>query len=383
MRFWSHTREAFGALQYGKLDLLIFFVTSACNARCGHCFYWKNLNAPEPAFPLERVQKLSASMPAFRRLLFSGGEPFLRRDLARVVQIFRAQNGVTRVTIPTNGLLPGRSRDLATEILQTVPEVELSVNVSLDGFAETHDRLRGVPSNFERAMETLRMLLELRETQPRLAVYVNSVICSDTVHEVVPLASWLFTQVRLDGHLFEVVRGEPLDPALKSVPFDALRRVYEDVLALQARYIDRRWRRQGLGRLHRAWREMHELGALIHQYRTQLANYAHGERWWTPCRAGESAVVVDYDGGVRVCELREAAVPLATHGDDFAALTRDPRFRAEVSAAASHTCDCTHVCFLNTAQQSSWRARLLYAPWYHLRFRICGRAPLGSIAAPA
>ena len=98
-----------------KFDFLIFFVTGQCNARCHHCFYWNNLGADHVGLSLEKIEKTARSMPPFRTLLLSGGEPTLRKDLPQLIDIFRRHNGIETVDIPTNGLLPDRIAGLAEE----------------------------------------------------------------------------------------------------------------------------------------------------------------------------------------------------------------------------------------------------------------------------
>ena len=82
---------------------LILFVTDRCNARCGTCFYWQNLNQGESLEP-GHVEKLSRSLERLVWLDISGGEPFLRKDLAWIVHQFVDRNGARLINIPTNAI---------------------------------------------------------------------------------------------------------------------------------------------------------------------------------------------------------------------------------------------------------------------------------------
>ena len=73
------------ALGRRRFNLLIFFVTSRCNAKCDFCFYWDHLNH-QGDLTLDEIRKISATMPPFHRLLFSGGETFMRKELVDIVQ---------------------------------------------------------------------------------------------------------------------------------------------------------------------------------------------------------------------------------------------------------------------------------------------------------
>ena len=59
-------------------DAITFFVTSRCNARCEHCFYWKELNADRDELTLEEINKVATSMSkGLDSLALTGGEPTL------------------------------------------------------------------------------------------------------------------------------------------------------------------------------------------------------------------------------------------------------------------------------------------------------------------
>ena len=74
---------------------LILFVTDQCNAKCVTCFYWENLNQGESLQP-EHIENISRSLGRLLWLDISGGEPFLRKDLAWVCHKFIDDNGAPR-----------------------------------------------------------------------------------------------------------------------------------------------------------------------------------------------------------------------------------------------------------------------------------------------
>jgi Fe-coproporphyrin III synthase len=303
--------------------------------------------------------------------LLSGGEPTLRKDLPDLVSIYLKHNKIRTVSVPTNGLLPQRIASLASAIARLDSQLHVTFNLSIDGFEDTHDRIRGVPGNFRKSLETLRLLRQVAAECPNLEILVNSVICADNYGEVAPFAEFIRNEKLADGHYFEVVRGDPPDVRIRAVPPDALRRIYDAVLPIQAGYL--RTNLRHLHGLRRMWREIEGLGGLIYRYRTQWSVHTHGARWPVPCMAGEAIAVVDYDGRMRVCELRDTAVKLADYDYDFAAARNSSALLAERAAAKSHQCDCTHVCFVNTSVKYSLRERFFALPWFYLRYRLGGR----------
>ena len=146
-----------------KLNTIIFFVTSHCNATCETCFYWEELNRPGD-LSWDEIVKLSQTTPPFTDLWFSGGEPTLRKELPEIIDLFVRNNGVRYINLPTNGLKPNRIYEIAEQALSRNPDLELHVNIALDGLRESHDFMRGVPGNFERALESGRLLRKLKAT---------------------------------------------------------------------------------------------------------------------------------------------------------------------------------------------------------------------------
>ena len=352
--------------RFRDLRFLIFYVTTQCNARCQTCFYWKDLNTGH-GLTLEQIEQLASTMPDFRSLLIGGGEPFMRLDLPEIVSAFRKHNRIHDASIPTNGLLPERIEQQTRRILVDNPNLYLSLNVSLDGFAATHNAIRGVPDNFDRARETVQRLTALRDTYPRLSVVLNSVICEKNYAEIVSLAGYAWNKLHLDGHFFEIIRGDPKDLSVGGVPVDALADIYHLLPRFQARYF--RKLRKKRNPVSRAVGEVLDLGRLLWQYRTQYRRYASGQLWTAPCLAGKTIGVIEPDGALRACELRDKVSNLEDSGWDFNAQWYSTKLNDEVHQIRVDRCDCTHVCFVQSSRDHSLRATLLEVPGLWLRYR--------------
>ncbi len=152
MRSLKVIKETF---QGDKLRQLTFFVTTKCNAKCKHCFYWESLNQKIDELKLDEIKKISSTMPEFPMLSISGGEPYLRLDLAEVCEVFYKQNKVREIFIPTNSLLLDNVKRITESILRKCPEANLTLNISLDGLEEFHDDLRGVKGNFKKVEQNI------------------------------------------------------------------------------------------------------------------------------------------------------------------------------------------------------------------------------------
>ena len=131
--------------------------TYRCQCRCVHCF--ANILGRDDHDTLDTRQLKSVIDQAKRLgvigIIFSGGEPLLREDLAELVQHARKAGLLTRVD--TNGLLLDRER---ISKLKKAGVTQFAVSID-DPDPETHDRLRGVPGTYKKAVEGIKILREL------------------------------------------------------------------------------------------------------------------------------------------------------------------------------------------------------------------------------
>ncbi len=345
-----------------RLGTVILFVTSRCNAFCKTCFYHAELNQPGD-LTFEQLEKISNTMPRITDLWLSGGEPMLRRDLTKVIDTFVLNNGVSRLIIPTNGLVKARTYEVVEHALETHPTIDLYLNIALDGYGQTHDRIRGVPGNWEKTLDCIQSLYPLKEKYAaRFRLNVNTVICAENYTEIEKLSGFLWQNFRLDGQYFNIVRGETKEgEEIKQVPAEILPQMYARVSALTKRYGDRMFATDDASK--RFVKNVAYVGAITTHYRTQHANFGGQSAWPFPCTAGETTAVIDYNGDVRACELREKFATLADYDYDFAKLwATEERQRELGEIDDGRACWCTHVCFIHDSMRHSRRALLYELP---------------------
>ena len=362
-------REAFlKPLFMKRLDLVILFVTSICNARCRTCFYWLELNR-RGDLTFEELSRLSSTMPEFHDLWISGGEPFLRKDLAKIIELFYHHNQIRDVRIPTNGLPTQQTLLTVKEILGSCPELHLEVDISIDGFEETHDRIRGVPGNYEKALDTLAELEALRSQWPHLTIHVNSVITQENQNQIVDLGRYFQENADLNGHYFQIIRGDPKDPSLQTVAPQKLKEIYSEVQPLNFAYISKPPQKKSF------WdsvRRAYWKAGYIFSYETQYHNFVSKTNWKMPCTAGQSSIVIDYNGDVRVCELRKPIGNLRKYAMDFGRFWDSIEREREVRQVALDKCFCTHICFMYDSMRHSKRVMLWELPTRYLRVALRG-----------
>src|SRR5437868_5267849 len=152
----SYVEYARGVFRPLQLESVFLFVTSTCNSLCRTCFYWDELNSGRD-LTFEQIERISVTAPKFHKLWISGGEPFLRKELAEIIELFYTNNGVRHINLPTNGLVPQKVEAVIDQVLARCPELAIDLNFSLDGLANTHDAIRGVPNNFQKTLATIEL----------------------------------------------------------------------------------------------------------------------------------------------------------------------------------------------------------------------------------
>ena len=105
----------------------------------------------------------------------------------------------------------------------------------------THDRIRGVPGNWGKALECIESLYPLKSKYTdRFRLNVNTVVCAENYTEIEMLSEFMWKNYRLDGQYFNIIRGETLvGEQIKQVPPEVLPAMYAHVAKLTKRYGDR------------------------------------------------------------------------------------------------------------------------------------------------
>jgi radical SAM protein with 4Fe4S-binding SPASM domain len=141
-------------------------LTERCNLRCAHC-YQESYNSPELGYAawIEVLDQLEQFLAEWRgasgsarrvHTTLTGGEPLVHPDLMRLLEVLAGRRDRFSFAILTNGHLIDQAR--ARHLARLGPRY---VQVSLEGTAATHDRIRG-PGSFDRVSNAIRQLIRVR-----------------------------------------------------------------------------------------------------------------------------------------------------------------------------------------------------------------------------
>lgn len=344
-----------------QLRTVILFVTAACNFRCPFCCYADNLNQGGD-MTFGEIEKITKSIGRFRNLLISGGEPFLRKELAQIFQAFRANAGVEVIDVPSNGWYTEKMAKHVTDFCSSTPDVQLTVSLSIEGFGEVHDQVRQMPGAFARAMDTLSQLAPLRQRFDNFRLKIGSVLTRVNAASIDQLMDHVYANFPMvDEHTIEIERGVDLPRAQfeekQDFTGEYLRLVRK---ALSLYYTPERRTRKNKGIPSFLSRFVYP-GVL--NCTTQIKiDRIHGKMWPMACTAGKSIMVINSKGELSACELRAKRLKLADYDFDVTRARNSPEFQGEVAQIAKDKCDCTHGCFVDTSVRQSGMYYMTHVP---------------------
>lgn len=349
--------SALSYLKYGKRVLwkrgasplyFVLFVTKNCNARCGHCLLGDHIrHAGELTF--DELEKVSASMDDMLFFTPTGGEPWLRKDLPEIVKVFHRNNHVLNCGIPTNGSMPGRVVEGAKEILESCPDMDLHIDVSIDGIGEDHDHFRGFPGLFDRAVTTYKALRELRKHHENFDVCVQISVSGYNDEKLFDIYDYLVNEVGVSTVFTLLFRGAPKDPgATWSAPIDpaAANFKIENYETFHRVLEQDNLSRDLTGYTRMPFADFINAKRIIRP--KLIAKMVRERRFLMPCYAGSLGGAMFSNGDVLACELLTERVlgNVRDHDYDYRRIWRSQKADETRQWIHDSQCFCTYECFL-------------------------------------
>jgi len=327
----------------------VLFVTKNCNARCGHCLLGSH-ERHTGELTIDEIEKVSRSMDDMIFFTPTGGEPFLRKDLPEIVKIFHKNNHAPNVGIPTNGSLVSRVVDGTREMLDACPDLDLHIDISIDGVGEDHDRFRGFKGLFDRAIRTYRELRVLEKHYKNFSACIQIAVSAYNHEKLNELYDYLKTYVGVNTVFTLLLRGGPKDPAAKyTPPIDPEANQFNIDNYLDFHY---RLERDNKARELSGYYKL-PFGDFINAKRIirpkLITQMVKERRFVIPCYAGTLGGNMFSNGDVLACELMGQGQILGNVRDcnyDFKKIWHSQKAN-EVRAWISKTkCYCTYECFM-------------------------------------
>lgn len=143
-------------LRYAKNNgdapkVVVWNATKLCNLSCRHCYFEATNRTKSGQLTTQEAKDFISDLAQIRVpvLLFSGGEPLLRKDIFELAQFAKGKKIMP--VLSTNGTL------ITQKLAQKIKEAGFSyVGVSIDGKEETHDKFRQNKGAFQKALTGLK-----------------------------------------------------------------------------------------------------------------------------------------------------------------------------------------------------------------------------------
>lgn len=260
--------------------------TQKCNLRCLHCDIWKQ-PARGAELSLEQWKSAVSKVVSWLgpvRIDISGGEPFIREDLADFI---KWTSGISLpVVVCTNATLIEKS-----EIDMMFACSNLVLNVSVDGeSAGVHDRLKGVDGAYDKLIDTL---VRFNKPGRKCGIMLATILMGYNARDIMNIAGLAFKHRLADGIHFQILdrnfgsRGDP---------------DWRNKNSLWPAGSDAEYSSELIGELIR----LKKIGAAINNpveqlefFRKYVRDPGYCER--VECRAAEKNLIIDSDGSVLLC----------------------------------------------------------------------------------
>jgi MoaA/NifB/PqqE/SkfB family radical SAM enzyme len=259
-----------------------------CNSRCSTCNIWKkkaqNFTVDEYAKAFKKIGR----SPYW--ITFSGGEPFLRKDIVEVVSTIYQSSRPHIINIPTNGILTGTIVEKTAAIAKACPKAQVIINVPLDVIAQHHHEIGKVPGNNKNAGGTFQKLKALQV--PNLAVGIHTVISQLNVETFPAIANELL-RLKPDSYITEIAEerveldtiGANITPSLVA---------YKSAIDFLIHRIKNE-KYKGMNKITMAFRI---------EYYNLVKRILRDERQVLPCYSGVASAQISPDGDVWSCCIK-------------------------------------------------------------------------------
>jgi len=161
---------------------LVFELTYRCNLRCEFCYQRREedqlgVKYDRDELTADEIRSIIAQTAPWTLIIFSGGEPFVRKDAMSILEDTVRRR---RCHVVTNGTC------ITSEIAERMVDSGLtSLGISIEGPEEVHDRVRG-RNTFSEATGAVRRVVDCRRQRGKRFPLVNlkTTITSENVEHL-------------------------------------------------------------------------------------------------------------------------------------------------------------------------------------------------------
>ncbi len=317
----------------------IFYPTSRCNLKCTHCFYHDSLNKKFEELSLDEIDKFTKTMDPLLHLILTGGEPYIKKDLAEIARIFYHNTRLPILSIPSNGWYLDKMDKQIRNILKWCPELILNQLISLDGLEEDHDRIRGIKGSFKKALDALELIKNLKKKLKRINVGVIITFTSQNQNKMKEIVKGIYELSKPDNISINLVRGDPKE----RVNLNLDMKLYKEAVDYRNSLF---YSKKISGHSDFNGSNLVTAGRIV--LNEMVQEIFETNKYQTPCYSGNLSGVMYPEGQVYPCEILDKNHKIGNIRDfdlDFKKLWLSQKAKDEVDYIRKSKCFCTHECF--------------------------------------
>ncbi|WP_456381228.1 radical SAM protein [Hydrogenimonas sp.] len=208
-------------------SIAIWNFTNRCNLACRHCYSYADPNQEDfltTEFILGAIPELKKAGIKF--VIFSGGEPLIRRDIFEIAEAMRKEGIVTYLS--TNGLYVNEKN------VDRIIETFNYIGISIDGIEEVHDRFRGLPGAYRKSLDAIALIQKHGGNAGIRFTITNET--KESFYSIFELAEEIGVDKIYISHL--VYSGRGLDNLKIDISKEERRRFVEFIIHKAFRYIE-------------------------------------------------------------------------------------------------------------------------------------------------
>lgn len=198
-----------------SFNRMFFFVTNRCNFGCPWCL---DNNRPSPnkgalqneELTLEEITFITKrSGKKIPYIVLTGGEPFLRNDIAEIVLAFYKNTKTRFITINTNGSFPEKTYEQLEKILILCPGLNVNLQLTVSETKDNHDQIRVFKGSYDLLLESKKKIKILQKNYPNLIFTISTQVASEAIERFPKVIEAIKQDFSPDEHFISLIRETP------------------------------------------------------------------------------------------------------------------------------------------------------------------------------
>jgi len=329
-------------------ESVIWFLTERCNLTCGHCFVSHKGRVYRNEMNYDQIKSIIDSFQgSLKKISFTGGEPLIFKDFSKVFLYASSLAQMNELHVSTNGMLNDKLFSTLGECNND--QVQYSIQSSIDGPEEIHNKIRGNKRAFKEVIQLLKLFYEFK-SKSKLSLNLHLVMTVSRLNQYSVLETMELAQTYNIPVTLNFVRSSTDSKLDKSEISDFIPQESDNnelsieeinsVIATWCRFAEKYYE-FFVYKLNKT-----RMQNVLYYYKKGI--------WQFPCSAGINNAVIFSDGSVSICETKKPFAKLQDFDLNYRKLWK------EHYTGKMHTCFCSYDCAMdysiNKSAKGHWVA---------------------------